>query len=627
MPQITELIMNRQYSALGRSNITVNSNTNRTEVDKTSELYVTVAECKRMARAIKSSRIIQPSIIQEVQAYLPTRDVCDQLLECYFRTFEGIFRVFHIPTFMKEYESYWVNPAMIKSSILLKVLLVCALGVTFYSGPEKPRLRADCAKWLQAAESWLSGPHAKSRFNIAGTQIQILVLLARQICSIDGDLVWVPAGRLLRGAMHLGLHRDPNHIGEMSVFHAEMRRRLWATVMEITVQSSLDFGMPPMISPDDYSTLPPSNFNDEDIYEAERSTLEPKPFTQFTQSSIQIALYETLPLRLEITRLINNLHRSLTYDETLALGNQILARCREKTAFMQSFLSSSRDHAPNVFQIKLFDTLIRRFYLCLHRPYFTLAEQDPRYYYSRKVCLDTSLIIITPTEVPAETEDDWTCLTHRAVGFVKHFFLFSSSTIYLELISQLDPDRDTALPAPLTSAMIPAHRSLSPELQSYYDALQYARSGAEARIRKGEVNAKGYIWLCAALARVDALISRTDADAAVLVAARKAVGHAAGLMKEAYFAEHGEYIDLSQHNPTGGKSYVHGEGADDLTSTPELLNDQLNHAGAGNSAVECGDLGGLDWGRFLQDDGLDLEWGIGVSPDPWLGSGLDCWST
>lgn len=163
--------------------------TNRTEVNKDSELYVTVADCKRMARTIKASRIIQPSILADVQAFIPSRDICDQLVQGYLRTYEGVFRILHVPSFMKEYETFWIKPADAVPSVLLKILLVCAIGVVFYIGPEQPRLRADCTKWLQAAESWLSAPHAKSRFNMAGIQINILTLLAREVCAVDGDLV------------------------------------------------------------------------------------------------------------------------------------------------------------------------------------------------------------------------------------------------------------------------------------------------------------------------------------------------------------------------------------------------------------------------------------------------------
>ena len=218
-----------------------------------------------MARSIKSTRMLHPVISAEVQDSVPSKAVCDQLIQCYLRTFEGVFRVLHIPSFLRDCESYWVNPSAAKPSVLTKMLLVCAIGVPFFASPDQPRLRASCTKWIQAAESWLSAPHEKSRLNMAGLQIHILLLLARQVCSVDGDLTWISAGSLLRSAMHLGLHRDPHYFQKISRFNTEMRRRLWATVMEMTVQTSLDMGMPPLISPDEYDTQPPSNINDSEL--------------------------------------------------------------------------------------------------------------------------------------------------------------------------------------------------------------------------------------------------------------------------------------------------------------------------------------------------------------------------
>jgi hypothetical protein len=211
-------------------------------VNKKTELYTAVAKIKQMARIIKASRLSQPSISREVIDSVPPKEICDRLVECYIRTFEGVFRVLHVPSFRKDYEAYWTGSIPEKPSLILKMLLVFAIGVPFYDGPDQPLLRSASAKWIQAATQWLSGPHTKSRLNMAGLQIQILTLIARQVSNVDGDHIWIPAGSLLRAAMHLGLHRDPSHFGKISLYHCEMRRRLWATVLEVTAQSSLDMG-------------------------------------------------------------------------------------------------------------------------------------------------------------------------------------------------------------------------------------------------------------------------------------------------------------------------------------------------------------------------------------------------
>ncbi|KAH7082142.1 hypothetical protein FB567DRAFT_530667 [Paraphoma chrysanthemicola] len=554
------------YDALGDGNTTVNHNTNRREVNKKTELYGTVIKIKQMARIIKTSRMMHSSLSQEIQDSVPAKEVCDALIECYLRTFEGVFRVLHVPSFRKEYESYWIGLSPTKPSVTLKILLACAIGVPFYSGPDQPSLRTACAKWIQAAAQWLSGPHAKSKLNMTGLQIQILHLLARQVCSVDGDHIWIPAGTLLRTAMHLGLHRDPANFSNISVYHREMRRRLWATVLEITAQSSLDMGMPPMISVNDYDTKAPSNINDEDIGEGLDKGLDEKQPDEYTDSSIQITFTETLPVRLEIIRLINNLRFDLSYDDVLKIGSDLNDACRSQTIFLKSALNAG--HAITPFQIKMADSLVRRFVLCLHRPYFAKAKENPQYHYSRKMCLDTSLAIYAPaTELLPGQEDDWTRMTHRCVGFFKSFFLYAMSTVYMELNSQIDEQKHaSAIFAPLISTN-PASSSrpfaLPTQFHTLRDVLVSAHETAIARLRNGETNAKGAVFLACALARLDALASGEDADRAVLEAAKKSVTDASRILTEVYQAEHGVPIDLKIS--ISGEEHSRGDGADDVT--------------------------------------------------------------
>jgi hypothetical protein len=149
------------------------------------------------------------------------------------------------------------------------------------------------------------------------------------------------------------LHRDPSHFPKISVYHGEMRRRLWATVLEITAQSSLDMGMPPMVSINDYDTKPPANINDEDMGEGIEAPLDAKPETVFTDSSIQIGFTRTLPVRLEIIKLINNLRFDLSYDDVLRVGSELTSACRKGMIFFKAALAAGHNITP--FQIKMCD--------------------------------------------------------------------------------------------------------------------------------------------------------------------------------------------------------------------------------------------------------------------------------
>ncbi|KAH6633473.1 hypothetical protein C7974DRAFT_172295 [Boeremia exigua] len=619
------------YGALGDANTIVNPATDRVEVKKSTELYKTVKELKTMARILKTARMLLPAIAPEALGSLPCKAICDILVDGYLRTFEGALRVLHIPSFRKEYDDYWSGRAQSKPSVQLKIMLVCAIGVPFYTGVDQPRFRTSCAKWIQAAENWLAAPHAKSRLNMAGLQIQVLVLLAKQVCNVEGDHVWITAGSLLRTAMYLGLHRDPSYFGKINTFHAEMRRRLWATVLELEVQSSLDMGMPPLISVHDFDTNPPSNVDDEDLYEQEDSPLNIKPLEMCTDCSLQIAFAQSLPERLEIVRLINDIRFDLPYSKCLQLGKTLTELCDSKTRFFKEALKGGARITP--FQIKFLDSLVRRFVLGLHRPYFVKAKENPYYHFSRKICLESSLAIIAPAT--AAVGEDWTLLTYRAVGFFKSLILYAMSTIYYELNTQIEEHQNAPAPtAPLISDSEDRVFVLPPQSHTLYDALVMAYHTSVQRILNGETNAKGAVFFACAVARVDALVAGTDPEAMVLQAAKRSIGEIREIMAEVYRQEHGESIDLSGSG-VGNKDHGRGDGADDVTgqgvSTGTSADPNISLRGDMGRSASCGEGVDLDTGSDMQsywpNDMMDFdsrfledpEWFFETSG--WMGTG------
>ncbi len=147
-----------------------------------------------------------------------------------------------------------------------------AVGSCFCEGlsdDTKQTLRAATAHAVRKADAWHCAPLNKHHISLSNIQIYCLVLIGRQTAALDlgHDLQWVSTGSLLHTALAMGLNRDPTCYVRVSLFQAEMRRRLWATVVELVAQASLDSDMTPLIGPDDYDCAAPSNVNDEDISE------------------------------------------------------------------------------------------------------------------------------------------------------------------------------------------------------------------------------------------------------------------------------------------------------------------------------------------------------------------------
>lgn len=181
------------------------------------------------------------------------------------------------------------------------------------------------------AQSWHSAPFQKSRMTHSGLQLHCLLLLARQTNYVGPELVALSVGTLMRTGIHMGLHRDPTNYPKMSPFHTELRRRLWATITEMALQTSLDCCMPPMFSSDDYDTLPPRNIDDCDIVENSEVIPTAKPCSVYTDTSMQITLLSSLPTRLAIARMLNHFRSKPSYDEVLRLSSEVSETIRQGT--------------------------------------------------------------------------------------------------------------------------------------------------------------------------------------------------------------------------------------------------------------------------------------------------------
>ncbi|EZF28010.1 hypothetical protein H112_00107 [Trichophyton rubrum D6] len=165
-----------------------------------------IEKCKALARTIKPRRV--PSGPINLTLDLPSKQVSDELVDCYLQTIESVYRILHIPTFRRDYETLFlsaVDPA-VNNAFVVQVKLVLAIGAVTYD--KDFSLRALANKWIYEAQAWLLDPKFKLRSNIQSLQSHLLLLFAQKTVDIDGDPMWVSVGTLLRRAIYMGLHKD-----------------------------------------------------------------------------------------------------------------------------------------------------------------------------------------------------------------------------------------------------------------------------------------------------------------------------------------------------------------------------------------------------------------------------------
>lgn len=536
------------------------------DVDTRSEFASIFKDCRQLRQAIKdqeSVRLNHP--VPDLLGTLPTQAVCDVLVNAYLRTFELIYRVIHIPSFWKEYRQLWTQPQSTATSFLMKLVLILALGTTFHPDRNnRVHLRRLAHTWIYAAQWWLVGPSEKSTVNLDGLQVGCLLLLARQTNSLPATS-WLSAGSVLRMAMAMGLHRSPDHFPALSGYQSEMRARLWATVLELTLLSSLDASMPLPFSLEDFDCTAPSNANDEQ-FDPEAETLPtPQSNEHFTDSSIQILLLKCLQSRVEAVQLLNNQHgRELSYETALRLGNELRSACRDIAALFHTSQNQPKQggRTPGMtdFHLRFLDMYLRRYILFLHRPFMMKARTDPRFYLSRKVCLESCIVIASYAEhlnLPSDTLDDISHLTIVGRGSFKGALSFDVITsLGLEIITQLEEEastRSVGTPAPIIAdpldKMAKAHRE--PLIRS----LDHIQKQLLQIIALGQPSLKRYNFLSAILSQIRAMESGQPIQPAIYETVKESLRKSYSLLQASHAARRAqdsvESLNMGTDSPLG----------------------------------------------------------------------------
>ena len=454
-------------------------------------------KCKYLARVIKSRRA--PPWPSPPTTDLPPKDIADKLVDCYIRTIESVYRILHLPSFRRDYEAIWASNTEPDIQFLVQLKLVLAIGGTTYD--DEFSMRASAVHWVYEARSWSSEPEFKPRLRIETLQTNILLLIAQETAGVGKGSTWISVGALLRTAIYMGLHRDPELLPKRTIFAAEMRRRLWNTILEIALQSSLDSGGPPLVSIDDFDAEPPSNFDDNQLVANDPVV---KAEDVFTEVSIAIALRKTFPIRLKIIKFLNGLGTCDTYSEALRLDAELRelykALCRTILGY-----KSGAGRLPSQFDTQVVDFIMHRYFSSLHIPFFGLSHETV-YAFSRKVVIETSLkiwhaVFPPPTRrsthagsdtfAPCQgSSEDLVRLAVCGSGFFCTVAYQASLLIAAELKAQLQEEQGLS-PVPLRPDLV--------------YVLDDAKSWALQCLKAGETNTKGYIMLCMVTAQIEAL--------------------------------------------------------------------------------------------------------------------------
>lgn len=318
-------------------------------------------------------------IQKRMQDILPPKAVCDRLLACYIDTNEIIYRMVHVPTIKAQSELYWENPGS-SDDFLPQLLTVCAIGSRFTLkmegiDPERREgvhIPTACA----LVRTWLDSLRGKHKVDFTTLQTEILLLHANRVMSlVKMHDTWAQLGYIVRMAMTMGMHRDPDEFDDLSPFHGELRRRMWFTILDMDLYISLACNLPCIVRDGDYTCRAPRNLNDGDITEDMTALPPGKPLEEHTDCQIQVYACMTLPLRVRVSHLVGRVDSIRDYGEVLEVGQRLDKLIQDVEVGFPRYSFSERQKSKEWRWRTVIDVHLRRPLLSLYRP-FALGVPD-----------------------------------------------------------------------------------------------------------------------------------------------------------------------------------------------------------------------------------------------------------
>ncbi|KAI9154716.1 Fusarisetin A cluster transcription factor fsa6 [Paramyrothecium foliicola] len=231
----------------------------------------------------------------EILAALPPKNAVDRYISRFFNRLDltkmlierYLAAIIHGPNFLREYEAFWANPSSVPVmwlgllfSMLCLALVASDPADTAHGDPEQRSLQINLYR-EKTVQCLVLGEYTKSGPYVLETFINYVYI---ELC-LRGDAdkdIWSLFALEVNLAMRGGYHRDPSRFANLSPLQSEMRRRLWATVLQGDILISSQMGMPRMISDWKYDTVEPLNLSDADLDENSNMLPPSRPETEHT---------------------------------------------------------------------------------------------------------------------------------------------------------------------------------------------------------------------------------------------------------------------------------------------------------------------------------------------------------
>jgi hypothetical protein len=351
----------------------------------------------------------------------PSKARCEGLLLTYCTHFEGTFRVLRRHILNASLAELWKTrtdnvfclPANMNEGIVPHLLGAMAIAARLYgySVPQTDRVsEEEILKWTALIQRWVDDLKGKEKLTFQALNLEMLLLLIHQNSLAAPADLWQRSGNLVRKALIMGLHHDPEDCQGMIPFEKDTRRKRWRCIVELDIQFSLATGLPTAIRSSDFDPRDLLNLDDVDLNNDMAVYPDGRPKDQWTDSMAQIALESSIKERLDATNMLAgriDFHRDAT-----AMMMTASALERHLSLLPLPFRSGNDSSPERLFQKIMVDVLIRRPSLNLYRA-VALSPLSNQYPEARLAAVQSSIALLSHLDALDPTVADLNTIKDR----------------------------------------------------------------------------------------------------------------------------------------------------------------------------------------------------------------------
>ncbi|KAI0967943.1 fungal-specific transcription factor domain-containing protein [Xylaria arbuscula] len=388
-----------------------------------------------------------PPDMGEILSSIPPKSMVDRLVSQYFNSFDNSPAFLHSGQFLEEYKRFWDDPSStpcIWLGLLFAIMWLAAQSQKYSSDLDTAELsaRSSVISELETmvvtfrqrtVQCLVLSQYAKGGPYVLETLI--LYFINELFLCKDAEIgVWIVLSIIVQIAIHTGYHKDPKHFKDMSPFSGEMRRRVWASIIEIDLGVSAQMGVPRLIKPSQADTEGPRNLQDSDFGPASQCIPPARPDTDLTPMLYRITKGRLMTVFGLIWDSVIDV-KSLSYagvmemDVKLENAYDSIPSCLQ----WQSITYCITDTPQIIIQKLFLKGIYWRARIVLHRKFLTLNS------YSKDACISAAFKLLDYQDMlDRETQpfgqlyqDRW-----KISSIVNHDFLLASSLLcsYLQKI-------------------------------------------------------------------------------------------------------------------------------------------------------------------------------------------------